>query len=96
MQSSSTSLTCHGCLKVFSSHIAKLKHEKVQRFGDMFVCDPCDAVIYSQCEFQLHLTHGGDARLECDECLKTFSTKTTLKQFQLIHSKTKRFECTSS
>ena len=80
MQSSSTTLTCHGCSKVFSSHNEKFKHEKVERFGDMFVCEPCDAVMYIKCEFQLHLSHGSDAKLECDECLKTFSTKRSFKQ----------------
>ena len=46
----------------------------------------------SKCEFQLHLTHGGDANLECGEFFKTLSTKSNLKQHQFLYSK-KRFEC---
>ena len=34
------------------------------------VCEQCDAVMYSKCEFHLHLTHGDDARLEFDKYLK--------------------------
>ena len=59
----------------------KLKHEKYQRFNDMFVCEPCNVEAYSKCEFQLHLTYDGDVKYKCDECFKIFAAKSNLKQY---------------
>ena len=47
----------------------KLRHEKYQLFGDMFLCEICDVEVYSKCKFQLHLAHDGDVKFEYDECL---------------------------
>lgn len=88
-------LKCHKCDKMFSSHSARCKHNKIKHLGIKQMCNICKKEVTHLRQHRLVVHEKGSLPYECVECGKRFISKSLLELHMRLHTKDRPFNCDS-
>jgi len=87
------SYLCDICGKAFKTRFYLTYHTRMHTGEKPFVCEMCGKGFINKNRMSSHMKKHGPKTEECDECHKTFKTKSILKKHKLLHSGEKPHKC---
>ncbi|CAB3223785.1 unnamed protein product [Arctia plantaginis] len=86
-------IKCHVCDKMFSSHSARYKHNKIKHLGVKQICTICNKAVTHLRQHNRVVHDRESLPLECVECGRRFISKSNLDLHMRTHTKDRPFGC---